>query len=84
MIMWQLPETTSLDGSTPTASSPSSSSSRTRGSTTTPSAITDVMCGYRIPEGISWSLSVCPSARIVWPALFPPWYRTTRSIRSAR
>jgi hypothetical protein len=45
MIMWQLPLTTSPDGSTPIARSPSISSSSTRGSTTTPSAITEVMCG---------------------------------------
>ena len=58
MIMWQFPDTTSRDGSTPTAVSPSISSRSTRGSTTTPSAITDVMWGYRMPEGISCSLSV--------------------------
>jgi len=58
MIMWQLPDTISREGSTPTAASPSISSSSTRGSTTTPSAITLVMWGYRIPEGISWSLRV--------------------------
>ena len=38
---------------------------------TTPSAITGVMWGYRMPDGISWSLSSRPSAITVCPALLP-------------
>src|SRR5215207_4242076 len=31
-----------------------------------------------------WNFHVSPSRTIVWPALLPPWKRTTTSARSAR
>ena len=73
MIRWALPLISSLELSIPRSPSACISSRSTRGLTTTPSAITGVTCGYRIPEGTSWSFSRCPPATIVWPALFPPW-----------
>src|SRR5689334_23164888 len=36
-----------------------------------------------MPLGIRCSLSSCSPARTVCPALFPPWYRTTKSMWSA-
>src|SRR5688500_15590049 len=36
-----------------------------------------------MPDGIRWNLNVSPSRTIVWPALLPPWKRTTRSACSA-
>src|SRR4051794_31764125 len=36
-----------------------------------------------MPDGIRWNLNSSPSRTIVWPALFPPWNRTTISARSA-
>src|SRR3954454_10589881 len=36
-----------------------------------------------MPEGIRWSLKVSVPRTIVWPALLPPWKRTTASARSA-
>ncbi len=72
MITCAFAETSSREQSMPREVSSSISSSSTRGSTTTPSAMTVVMCGYRIPEGIRWSRRVRPPARTVWPALFPP------------
>ncbi len=62
MIRWQFPETRSRETSTPVRRSSSSSWRRWRGSTTTPSAITGVMWGYRMPDGTSWSFSRRPSA----------------------
>src|SRR5712691_5685269 len=84
MITWALPDTTRRDTSIPRSVSESLSSSRTWGSTTTPSAITDVTCSWRMPEGISRSFRRCSPAWIVCPALLPPWHRTTRSHRRAR
>src|SRR5438034_11513896 len=36
-----------------------------------------------MPDGIRWNLNVSPLRTIVWPALLPPWKRTTASARSA-
>ena len=36
-----------------------------------------------MPDGIRWNLKVSPSRTIVWPALLPPWKRTTIVARSA-
>ncbi len=74
MIRWALPDIfTRANGSRPLASSPSSSPSSTCGSTTTPSAMTGVTCGYRIPEGMRCSLNTSSPTMTVWPALLPPW-----------
>ena len=72
MIRCALPEIRSFETSMPASVSSSISARSTPGSTTTPSAITLVMCGYRMPLGTRWSLSSRPSAMIVWPALLPP------------
>src|SRR5271167_1927181 len=37
-----------------------------------------------MPLGTSWRAKVSPSTTMVWPALWPPWYRTTSSISLAR
>src|SRR3954447_2270011 len=36
-----------------------------------------------MPDGIRWNLKVSPLRTIVWPALLPPWKRTTASACSA-
>src|SRR5579863_6590450 len=36
-----------------------------------------------MPEGTRWNFHSSPSRTIVWPALLPPWKRTTASARSA-
>src|SRR5919201_3106874 len=69
--------------SMPLARRPSISSVSTRGSTTTPLPMTHSLPGYRIPLGIRWNAHFWPSRTIVWPALLPPWKRTTMSARSA-
>src|SRR3954466_10040823 len=37
-----------------------------------------------MPDGMRWNFHVSPAWMIVWPALWPPWKRTTTSARSAR
>src|SRR3954465_8797944 len=37
-----------------------------------------------MPDGIRWNFHVSPACMIVWPALLPPWKRTTTSACSAR
>jgi hypothetical protein len=50
----------------------------TSGSITTPLPMTGVHPGVRMPDGIRCSAYFSPSGVItVWPALLPPWYRTT-------
>src|SRR3954471_14422863 len=70
--------------STPRARRSSISAVRTAGSTTTPLPMTHVRPGYRIPDGMRWNFHVSPAWMIVWPALLPPWKRTTTSACSAR
>src|SRR3954467_204751 len=70
--------------STPRARRSSISAVRTPGSTTTPLPMTHVRPGYRIPDGMRWNFHVSPACMIVWPALLPPWKRTTTSACSAR
>ncbi len=72
MIRWAFPEIRTRLVSMPRSSRASISSSSTPGLTTTPSAMTVVTFGYRMPEGTSWSFRRCPPAEMVWPALFPP------------
>ena len=50
-----------------------------QGSTTTPLPITDSLPLRTMPDGSSASLYVLPSMTSVWPALWPPWKRTTTS-----
>src|SRR5881275_206049 len=83
MIRWALAEMRSALVSTRRRRSSSSSSVSTLGSITTPLPITHSLPRCRIPDGIRWSFQVCPLRTIVWPALLPPWKRTTTSARSA-
>src|SRR3990172_97195 len=84
-ITWQRPETRRRAGSrsTPRSRSFSISASSTRGSTTTPGPIRFTVPGRRMPAGTTCSTVASPSTTSVWPALFPPWKRTTRSARMA-
>src|SRR3954447_16210603 len=52
-----------------------------QGSTTTPLPMIESL-PRTTPEGSSESLYVLPSMTSVWPALWPPWKRTTTSARS--
>src|SRR3954471_12891007 len=83
MIRCALALTRSPETSTPLARSPSISSLSTRGSTTTPLPITHSLPGWRMPLGMRGKAHFSPSRTIVWPALLPPWKRTTMSARSA-
>src|ERR1700722_5495580 len=83
MIRCALAEILSAVVSTRRRRSSSSSSPRTLGSITTPLPITHSLPGWRIPDGIRCSFHVCPLRTIVWPALLPPWKRTTASPFSA-
>src|SRR2546422_6760987 len=83
MMRWALPEMRSFSAEMPRRARASISSSRTEGSMTTPGASTGVMCGYRMPAGSRCSLKVSVPTITVWPALLPPWYRTTMSMASA-
>src|SRR5690242_15411653 len=83
MIRCALALTRSPETSTPLARSPSISSLSTLGSTTTPLPITHSLPGYRMPLGMRWKAHFWPSRTIVWPALLPPWKRTTMSAFSA-
>ena len=68
--------------STPCARMPSISVRRCQGSTTTPLPMTDSLPPRTRPEGSSASLNTLPSMTSVWPALWPPWKRTTTSARA--
>src|SRR5919107_6272319 len=83
MIRWALADSFRPLMSIALARSPSISSQSTFGSTTTPLPITHSLPGYRMPDGIRWNLNVSPLRTIVWPALLPPWKRTTASACSA-
>src|SRR3982750_2702038 len=83
MIRWALADSFRPLTSIPRARRPSISAVRTLGSTTTPLPMMQVFPGYRIPLGIRWNFQVSPSRTIVWPALLPPWKRTTASACSA-
>src|SRR3989441_7143571 len=62
---------------TPRWTSDSISSMSEPGSTTTPQPMTHRHPGWRMPEGIEWSTYFSRPTTTVWPALLPPWYRTT-------
>src|SRR4030095_6474159 len=49
------------------------------GSTTTPQPITQRQPGRRMPDGSDWNTKRSLPTMTVWPALLPPWYRTTTS-----
>src|SRR5919106_5556972 len=83
MIRWAFADTRRPPTSTPRRFKSSSSPISTPGSITTPFPTAQVLPGYRIPDGIRWNLNVSPSRTMVWPALFPPWKRITRSACSA-
>src|SRR5438034_8980124 len=53
-----------------------------QGSITTPLPMTESLPDLTIPDGSSDNLYVTPSMTRVWPALWPPWKRTTISARS--
>src|SRR5882724_4385021 len=53
-----------------------------QGSTTTPLPMMPSLPGRTTPEGSRLSLKVRPPMTSVWPALWPPWKRTTTSARS--
>ena len=57
------------------------SSSNAQGSTTTPLPITESLPPRTTPDGSRLSLYWTPSTTSVWPALCPPWKRTTTSAR---
>src|SRR5713226_6041475 len=65
--------------STPCPARRAISSISARGSITTPLPITDSLSLRTTPEGSNESLKVIPSMTSVWPALCPPWKRTTTS-----
>ena len=53
------------------------------GETTTPLAMTLVHPGLRMPLGSRCVANFSPSITMVWPALWPPLVRTTKSMESA-
>src|SRR6202047_3578550 len=57
------------------------SARKAQGSTTTPLPITDILSGRTTPEGKRLSLYSTLPMTSVWPALWPPWKRTTTSAR---
>src|SRR5579885_2327316 len=71
----------SLSGVTliPCLSSCAISSSSACGSTTTPLPMTESLPSRTTPEGRSESLNTALPMTKVWPALWPPWKRTTMS-----
>src|SRR5579871_1427102 len=68
--------------STPCLRSASISAISAQGSTTTPLPMTESLPLRTTPEGSRLSLYVLPLMTSVWPALWPPWKRTTTSARS--
>src|SRR5690606_5856865 len=68
--------------SMPLASSSSISLRSAAGLSTTPLPIRHSASGRRMPEGIRCSTVLRPPMTRVWPALWPPWKRTTAPISS--
>ncbi len=66
---------------TPLPRSVSISARSAQGSTTTPLPITDSLPGRTTPDGSRLSLYSTSPITSVWPALWPPWNRTTTSAR---
>ena len=76
-------ETTRVSGvmSAPCSRRSAISEIRCVGSMTTPLPMTDSFPGRTMPDGSSDSLYSTPPMTSVWPALCPPWKRTTTSAR---
>ena len=68
----------------PRPASSSSSENRDSGSRTTPLPMTQTAWSFRTPTGRMWKIQVWPPTSTVWPALAPPWKRTTTSAPAAR
>ena len=79
MITCALPDMRSLSVAMPLDSSMSISSTSTCGSMTQPLPITGVTASYMMPLGMRCSASFVSPWMTVWPALLPPWKRTTKS-----
>src|SRR5690606_35868209 len=84
MTMWARSEIRNREVSMPRASRSSSSWISVSGSTTTPAPITQRQSSLRMPEGTRWSLNVPALVWTVWPALLPPFARTTIRAVEAR
>src|SRR5438067_2666642 len=67
---------------TPPASSSSISATSACGETTTPLPMKQSTLPRRIPDGMRCSTVFLPPITSVWPALCPPWKRTTPCARS--
>src|SRR5688572_1671591 len=68
--------------STPARSSSPISSNNAFGDNTTPLPMKQVTLSWRMPEGINRRMVFLPLMTSVWPALWPPWKRTTPATRS--
>src|SRR6478736_3298703 len=68
--------------STPVASSSSISLRSAPGCSTTPLPMRHSASGRRMPDGIRCRTVFLPPMTSVWPALWPPWKRTTAPISS--
>src|SRR2546422_11500256 len=67
---------------TPAASSSSISATSACGETTTPLPMKQSTVPRRMPDGMRCSTVLLPPITSVWPALWPPWKRTTPCARS--
>ena len=82
-MRWAWVDSFNREQSTPDAVSRSISARNVIGSTTTPLPITGTTWSYNTPDGMSCRANRCPLTTSVWPALWPPWYRTTSAISLA-
>ncbi len=73
MITCELRLTRTRLTSIPRDASMSNSPISVTGLTTTPLPMTEVMCGYSTPDGVSRSFRTSSPLTTVWPALSPPW-----------
>src|SRR5215813_198464 len=69
---------------TPAASSSSISATSACGETTTPLPMKQSTSARRMPDGIRCSTVFLPPITSVWPALWPPWKRTTAPMSLVR
>ena len=67
---------------TPRAVSSSISPRSASGESTTPLPMKHSTPSRRMPEGMSRTIVFWPPIPSVWPALWPPWNRTTADTRS--
>src|SRR5947199_3152193 len=68
----------------PRLRSASISPTRTSGSITTPGPSMQMRPGWSTPAGTRFRMVFSPFTTSVWPALLPPWKRTTTSALAAR